>query len=384
MFVRLDYFLPNFRRMAIAYDVPFVVSPAFSSTFDQHVLSIEAKMENAVMTSHRSTAEDDRFNTGTAFFLTQDLPALCNLLRMAALQTRMYFNCIETPRGVDIMQHYTACDGYVLRLRFEVRQSVRGAFDEKSQSNLLQDLSTVRGGVRVSFHGFATTEALGVDTVQVAQSVHPSMVWIRAWDWDRLEWLMRWKKRAEAIASSKSLHKLHLALLAVHQISEIWAPFDSLIRMLESPDPDVLRVREYHPAIKIDVALTNAQLNIAYCSMEIAGRHLNFLKGSMSYLAERGQLSGQTRRHWIRIRLALGLVEYIRGEKSRLELIDLVDEAEEASTASSQDCRLMHDVVFAKKLIARTDSEEGLDTMKVSCSVEFRMLGSPTDLLDRR
>lgn len=356
-FVRFDFDLRNYKELVVASSLPVVRPGDMPPGFDAQVLSIAAQTK--ALHHHPLFNPRPTTDTGSVFLLTQDLPALCELLRLVALQTRMCFNCIDTPKGVISRPRRVCYSGDVLNLRVRLQPKSNARLHEHEQARLLRELSTINGGIVATFEAFAAKESLGMDSAVIAREMRPSLVWLRAWDWDRLHWRMQWKARADALITAPSRKKLHLASTVLHQLDATQPPIHKLRPPpgpVISDDPDLSLVYQHHLTFEMDCRLTRVQLLMACDYIEAA----DDLLWAMEYMMK--HMSGLLWLHLLRVSLSLSLIHFIRHRGRRGRLLKGLLRTAQVCCESCHNRHLKHDIAQAKEVLAfaRAESREAL------------------------
>lgn len=300
--VRLDYSLPNFEAMAIACNVPLITAPALLPNFDKHILSFSARVTGT--SEIPSNEVEVTISKGTLFLVMQDLPALCEMLRVLALRSRKRFIYIDTDYNIPIHPSYQSRPGYSMELIVHVRDIPVALFAGESQKALLVNLKTIVGDVQLSFRDPTNPTSTEITT----RNNFPALVWLRARDWNRLEETMYWKGRLEELIQASRLDQAKRILADQYHTTAV--DFQH-VRLCEvrptAANFGLARCRRYANVLGDDLLLSCIQLN-ALCGL------LPLVAMRLSKMNEMPEHSpAHTHMHIMRLRFAITLVFYIQG-----------------------------------------------------------------------
>lgn len=277
-FVRFHYSLPDFREFIVVCNVPFVTTPVPSSIFSNNILTIEA---HVVETDQSRIAPDsnEELERGTAFLQVQDLPALCDMLRMVAIKANARHVLIDAPRSTKVEPAYQPAGAFLLKLDIDVRETVNGTFGVHEEK-LLRHLRALKGAVVATFRGFRGSALL--TTESVAHDMCPALIWRRAHAWNLLDAIMRWKRRADLMitaAGPTRRENLPFASQAMARMVKTVEQARPVQDNVTFDDPAVARACYLLDVLPVDIKLSVTQALMFLGQMESAAKEL---KSSMT------------------------------------------------------------------------------------------------------
>lgn len=322
-FTRLDYFLPNFDSMMLAYNVPIVNQPELEPSFINYALHIGARVQS-FEDGEALMQRDVQYSAGTVWILASDLPALSEMLRAVALTASAEFVLIDTPRGhkIDPYRHSGAL-GYRLKLEITAYPTKRGAqLSDEAQLAILQDLRIIKGVDDTKFHGFAASEAVETRMKAVVRDMAPSLVWFHAREWESLDLRLKLKRRADQL----SPHSRDKMMMALGIYTTSWVDMDrSRLRTSDNAasrakTPALAVVNGYHRSLSLDILVSTCQIMIS-CGM-LAGP-TGMLNNALSgRVVDLDTVPARTIVTMCRLQLDAAILAYIDGSLGEAELRD--------------------------------------------------------------
>lgn len=348
-FVRLEYRLPNFEAMRAAYDVPVIASPPVKASFQEHVLELEARVED-YEDPVRSEPKGMGLEEGLAFLLVEDLPALFEMLRVLALQTSAEFVFIQSVRGVPIHPGFNRLRGFTLKLDVFVRATASTRLSIPAQASLLENVREMRGNVKATLSGFAAPQVLGIHVDQVLEEIRPALMWRRARDWETLELMLRNKRRVDQLVRLGSNKKLDLALDSYERILlDSWQLHHHDPRVASTNDPALIQAHVLHVNLRWDLDLSMAQLFMATGRVRDAAQILS--RRNVDRVMRSILLPEAVKIAIARLRLVFILLSYANEDKGPASLRRGLEQAGPVSDEHSEDDHLANDVGLGRCIL---------------------------------
>ena len=365
-FICLDYLLPNFPDMLLAYNVPVITAPKIWPAFDNRVLDIFARIQSFengdIVQEH-----DVECSCGQVLMLVRDLPALCEMLRIVALLSSANFVFIDTPRGQAIKPQYTFGIGFTLKLDLTVNKTDVTNLSEGAQMVLLQNMRAIKGDVIATFNGFTVSQAI---TKAVSRDMRPSLVWRRARDWDTLATINRWKRRLDLLVSSPSREKQALACRMHTQVIGDYQRADEIFTEMIVGDPAVRVAGEHKNLLVLDSMLHATQTLVKAGMLNDAYEALQDWEGSGDLAEDSVIPPASTKAIFRRLQYDLAACLSIEAGMNMTSFAAHIRQAEKLAQEFPEDKHLSNDVGVCKNLLElferRADQAEKVRFPEVS------------------